>query len=212
MYCLLVERNEVNFDLRVVWRSLTHFKVECFVWELLFGRILTRLELVKRGLNVNEIYNCGLCGASDESVEHLFFFNCKYAQMEGRAFLRSWIGCCPEVRLLPLWKMAFFAITWSIWLNMNGVMFREPPPTGIVKFSTNGTVKGGFGPTAVGGVLKDHSGNMLLKFSNSIDNVDPASAELLAIKKAISLFASSGLADDVNIPGGDRLQQCCRLL
>ncbi|KAK8503991.1 hypothetical protein V6N11_047740 [Hibiscus sabdariffa] len=57
----------------------------------------------------------------------------------------------------------------------------------------------GFGPLGVGEVLRDHSGNVLLKFSNSIGFADPASAELLAIKKALSLFTASGLAADVNL-------------
>ncbi|KAK9000988.1 hypothetical protein V6N11_082782 [Hibiscus sabdariffa] len=152
--------------------------------------------------------------------------------------------------------MAFFAITWSIWLRRNDVLFRgkgldenqlfeivllrlwwwsrakwpqwsmsiedfmrnpecwgvarvekrickkdewEAPPAGIAKFNTNGAVKGRFGPTGVGGVLRDHSGNVLLKFSNSIGIADPASAELLAIKKALSLFATPGLIGNVNL-------------
>ncbi|KAK8494415.1 hypothetical protein V6N11_065362 [Hibiscus sabdariffa] len=152
--------------------------------------------------------------------------------------------------------MAFFAITWSIWLNRNDVIFRgngldenqlfeivllrlrwwsrakwsqwsmsiedfmpnpeccgvarvekrickkdewEAPLAGIVKFNTDGAVKGGFGSAGVGGVLRDHSGNVLLKFSNSIGFADPASAELLVIKKALSLFVAYGLVGDVNL-------------
>ncbi|KAK9037946.1 hypothetical protein V6N11_022843 [Hibiscus sabdariffa] len=70
-------------------------------------------------------------------------------------------------------------------------------PAGIAKFNMNGAVKGGFGPAKVGGVLRDHTGNVLMKFSNFIGIDDHMSAEFLAIKKTLSLFSSSGMAGGV---------------
>ncbi|KAK9029250.1 hypothetical protein V6N11_026371 [Hibiscus sabdariffa] len=215
MYCLLIEINEVDFDLGVVWGSLAPFKVECFVWELLLGQILTRLELVKMGFNVNEVYNCGLCGASDEYMEHLFF-NCKYAQAIWHKWCNIWElriafqmeDCGGGHELSGLNGLCRLKTSCRI-QNVRSVARVkkricqkdewDAPPASIVKFNTDGTVKGGFGSTRVGGVLKDHSDNLLLKSSNSSGIVDPASAELLAIKKAISLFASSKLAGDMNM-------------
>ncbi|KAK8601126.1 hypothetical protein V6N12_050968 [Hibiscus sabdariffa] len=55
-------------------------------------------------------------------------------------------------------------------------------PFGSAKFSTNGAVKGSYGPIDIRGILGDHSGNMLLRFSKSIGVSSPTSAELLAIK------------------------------
>ncbi|KAK8563232.1 hypothetical protein V6N12_011285 [Hibiscus sabdariffa] len=36
----------------------------------------------------------------------------------------SWNSICPTNRVLPLWKMAFFPITWSIWMGRNELVFR----------------------------------------------------------------------------------------
>ncbi|KAL4379373.1 hypothetical protein GQ457_02G040790 [Hibiscus cannabinus] len=47
----------------------------------------------------------------------------------------------------------------------------------------------------IGGVLRDHSGRILLEFSEFIGHTDPASAELLSLKKALTLFANSSWAN-----------------
>ncbi|KAK8569219.1 hypothetical protein V6N12_007751 [Hibiscus sabdariffa] len=44
-------------------------------------------------------------------------------EKEGKTFFESWFGCCPSLRIAVLWNLGFFAITWSIWLHRNEVIF-----------------------------------------------------------------------------------------
>ncbi|KAK9017507.1 hypothetical protein V6N11_079986 [Hibiscus sabdariffa] len=62
------------------------------------------------------------------------------------------------------------------------------PPVGSVKFNTDGTA-------GIGGILRDNSGKCLWIFSKSIGVANPTSAELLAIKEALTVFMSTGLVE-----------------
>ncbi|KAL4290641.1 hypothetical protein GQ457_14G019900 [Hibiscus cannabinus] len=69
--------------------------------------------------------------------------------------------------------------------------YRNVPPSGYLKFNTDGAEKGCYGLAVIGGVLSDHSGKILAEFSKSIGLADPTSAEILAIKEALIIFPSS---------------------
>ncbi|KAK8492937.1 hypothetical protein V6N11_018754 [Hibiscus sabdariffa] len=60
------------------------------------------------------------------------------------------------------------------------------PPLGCVKFNTDGTVKGSYGPTGIGGILRDHSGKVIAEFSKAIGLSDPTSAEIIAFSEALT--------------------------
>lgn len=47
------------------------------------------------------------------------------------------------------------------------------------------------GDSGVGGILRDEHGNSLILFSNSTGNFDSNRAELLAVKEAVLIYASS---------------------
>ncbi|GMJ08610.1 hypothetical protein HRI_004530200 [Hibiscus trionum] len=141
--------------------------------------------------------------------------------------------------------MAFFAISWTLWLSRNEVIFRgkilnddvfdlkilrmdmwyrakwpehilplndyilnpagwtlpvqvknlskdsgwSTPLAGSLKFNTNGAVMGHFGEAGIGGILRNHLGETIVKFSKSIGISDLSTAELVAIKEAVSIFA-----------------------
>ncbi|KAK9006273.1 hypothetical protein V6N11_035317 [Hibiscus sabdariffa] len=51
----------------------------------------------------------------------------------------------------------------------------------------------------VGGVLRNHLSVTLAEFSRSIGVLDPASAEILTIKEAISIFISSRWSKDYHL-------------
>ncbi|KAK9003346.1 hypothetical protein V6N11_060910 [Hibiscus sabdariffa] len=61
---------------------------------------------------------------------------------------------------------------------------------GSLKFNTDGAVQGSFGQAGIGGVLRDHDGKVITKFSKSIGHSDPATAQLLAIKEALLVFSN----------------------
>ncbi|GMI66182.1 hypothetical protein HRI_000287500 [Hibiscus trionum] len=71
------------------------------------------------------------------------------------------------------------------------------PPFGVLKFNVDASVLGRFGLGGVGGILRDHKGNHLLKFSRCIDMVDPTREKILSILEACCLFHSSFENTDV---------------
>ncbi|XP_071700330.1 uncharacterized protein [Rutidosis leptorrhynchoides] len=52
-------------------------KVEVFIWRLIRGRLPVRVELDKRGIDLNSV-RCPLCDDDVETLDHAFIF-CKYA-------------------------------------------------------------------------------------------------------------------------------------
>ncbi|KAK9041513.1 hypothetical protein V6N11_016611 [Hibiscus sabdariffa] len=70
-------------------------------------------------------------------------------------------------------------------------VYWELPVEGAVKFNVDAAVNGVVGPTGIGGVLKDHTGKILLCFSKYIGFSDPTSAELQGILEACCCFVGS---------------------
>ena len=82
---------------------------------------------------------CMFCKVETESVVHLFF-SCRFFwsiwmlygsswdlswvfHTEPVAFFLAWQEALPVNYGNKLWKMAFFAIIWSIWLTRNDMVF-----------------------------------------------------------------------------------------
>ncbi|OMP08802.1 hypothetical protein COLO4_06100 [Corchorus olitorius] len=66
----------------------------------------------------------------------------------------------------------------------------SPPPLGSLKFNVDGASSGSSGMAGIGGVLRDNSGSVLLKFSKNIGQARAAKAELLAIREVVMIFFS----------------------
>ena len=124
---------------KIVWSGLAPPKVEVFCWQLMRGRIAVKEQLARRGLVDWNIAVCTFCKAEIESVVHLFFA-CRFSwliwmhycsiwdlswvfHIESVAFLLAWQEALPVNSGNELWKMAFFAIIWSIWLMRNEMVF-----------------------------------------------------------------------------------------
>ncbi|XVF83559.1 hypothetical protein PTKIN_Ptkin16aG0498800 [Pterospermum kingtungense] len=71
------------------------------------------------------------------------------------------------------------------------------PSFGAVKFNIDGAAQGKPGPAGIGGILRDHQGTALIRFSKSIGTADSNLAEILTIKEAFLLVTSSRW---VNLP------------
>ncbi|XVE60389.1 hypothetical protein DITRI_Ditri05aG0124900 [Diplodiscus trichospermus] len=65
------------------------------------------------------------------------------------------------------------------------------PPVEAVKFNVDGSSVGKPGPAGIGGILRDHAGNVKARFSKSIGVADSNLAELMAIREAFLVFLSS---------------------
>ena len=55
----------------LVWKAKIMPKVKYFIWRLLSGLLPACVELIKKGIQVNNI--CPMCGEQDESPFHIFF-------------------------------------------------------------------------------------------------------------------------------------------
>ncbi|GMJ03700.1 hypothetical protein HRI_004039200 [Hibiscus trionum] len=72
--------------------------------------------------------------------------------------------------------------------RINGKGVWSAPPLGSLKFNVDTAVLGSFGHRGIGGILRDHNGTPLIRFSKSIGLVEPTRAKILAICKAGRIF------------------------
>jgi hypothetical protein len=64
----------------LLWKCLAPSKVKAFAWQLLLNRILTRQNLLRRQIQLQEGYQlCVWCGLESESSLHLFLY-CDFAR------------------------------------------------------------------------------------------------------------------------------------
>ena len=124
-----------------IWAGLVPPKVEIFCWQMIRGRIAVREQLARRGLLNWDAAVCALCKSKVETVGHLFF-SCKLSWLiwmyccsiwdvswvihnNPEVVLMAWQCALPRNRCSKAWKMAFFAIVWSIWLMRNDMVFNN---------------------------------------------------------------------------------------
>ncbi|KAE8666355.1 hypothetical protein F3Y22_tig00112501pilonHSYRG00075 [Hibiscus syriacus] len=65
------------------------------------------------------------------------------------------------------------------------------PPLGSLTFNVDGAIRGSYGPAGIGGILKDHNGIVLAKFSRSAGHSAPSGAELQAVLEDCHRFLES---------------------
>ncbi|WRX23931.1 Cytochrome P450 - like 10 [Theobroma cacao] len=75
----------------------------------------------------------------------------------------------------------------------------ECPPIGWLKFNIDGAVRGCPSHLSIGGVLQDETGAVKLIFSKKVGWGDANLAEVLAVRKAMVLFATSSWVNSNNI-------------
>ncbi|KAK9033444.1 hypothetical protein V6N11_018477 [Hibiscus sabdariffa] len=123
-------------------------------------------------------------GVEFDAMERLVLNRLEYLEFDVRhrnQSLQSWI--------LPLWSRLCSVQVRSV--QRSEVSLWIAPKERFVKFNVDATVKGGVGPTTIGGVLRDHTGVILHRFSKYIGFSDPASVEL----QACTCYASSPWAN-----------------
>ena len=98
-------------------------------------------ELFKRGLIHLDSSLCAFCGKEVETVEHLFF-DCYLSwkvwmlccslwgvnwvtHKEPVIFFMAWQFAISDSERFKIWRMVFFAISWSIWLHRNDIVFNR---------------------------------------------------------------------------------------
>ncbi|KAK3213079.1 hypothetical protein Dsin_017785 [Dipteronia sinensis] len=116
--------------------------------------------------------------------------------------IKGWMGLCPKVQYGRAWSSLIQAIGWSLWEARNRVVFKGisadvnyvidllPPTLNALKFNVDGSAKCALGRAGIGGVLCDARGKVLCLFSAFVGARDAIAAEMLAIQKAVNLYAS----------------------
>ncbi|KAL8485831.1 hypothetical protein ACS0TY_027938 [Phlomoides rotata] len=73
-YELLIHARETTVDQGInfakLWRQIAPGKIKCFAWRALNGRIATKSNLVRRGINIGNVL-CPLCSLATEDEHHL---------------------------------------------------------------------------------------------------------------------------------------------
>ncbi|XP_057450142.1 uncharacterized protein LOC130741304 [Lotus japonicus] len=136
-----LERREGRLD-TWSWEPEAEGLFTAFIWRVLWGRLQTKENLKRRGIITgDQLVTCVFCNTDEESMKHLLF-SCPFAAQVWNTYNR-WIGLgaalphdCwshfPQHGLLfPNKKQRlgaqtiWLAITWSLWLHRNRVVFRE---------------------------------------------------------------------------------------
>ncbi|XP_021975484.1 uncharacterized protein LOC110870608 [Helianthus annuus] len=68
---MIRDDNEVHRDHRMQWESCIPLKVKMFIWHAKMERIPTKLALIRRRINIQDV-SCSLCETVDEDVTYLF--------------------------------------------------------------------------------------------------------------------------------------------
>ncbi|XP_071712249.1 uncharacterized protein [Rutidosis leptorrhynchoides] len=119
--------------------NLVPKKVEIFVWRALRKRLPVRIELDKRGLDLNSV-RCPLCDDGMETVEHTFIFCKQTLDIWDRVFKWWNIGPFSSFSLqeifegkgpttssslgLKIWQAVEWTCAYLIWENRNHMAFQ----------------------------------------------------------------------------------------
>ncbi|XP_071712623.1 uncharacterized protein [Rutidosis leptorrhynchoides] len=115
-------------------------KIGIFVWRALRGRILTKVEFDKRGIDLDNIL-CPICNDSVETVEHTLI-TCKMAKDVWQAIYNWWESSPPNSSSLSdffsgsrrrnlsrenkkIWQSIEWVTGYFIWKNRNLKVFRN---------------------------------------------------------------------------------------
>ena len=84
-----MQENQYDAYARKVWRNICPSKAELLLWLVLQGKVDTQDRLRRFNILKTDDCNCVLCGAVDESVQHLFF-TCSFAWKVWTNYCQIW--------------------------------------------------------------------------------------------------------------------------
>ncbi|CAI0428536.1 unnamed protein product, partial [Linum tenue] len=129
----------LNFPVLSVWRKVVPLKVNFFIWCAFHAKILTIDNLKRRGFALAN--RCLLCGASEESIDHLFvdcaFTREVWSELGSRcrlnvspacsfvATVRCWPASIPEDNAKWVLYCFLHATCWMIWNERNARIFKD---------------------------------------------------------------------------------------
>jgi mannosylglycoprotein endo-beta-mannosidase len=142
LYTYLMAR-QVLFPYKMIWRLKIPLKIKAFIWLIVKNRILTKMNLVKKGWKGN--VSCEFCEGK-EDMNHLFF-ECPMAKYNWSVASRaSDIGTKHEnfYDMFQNWLQKFVgrdrtvvmlgtsALLWNLWKTRNASCFQWKFPNNLV--------------------------------------------------------------------------------
>ncbi|GJY78355.1 RNA-directed DNA polymerase, eukaryota, reverse transcriptase zinc-binding domain protein [Tanacetum coccineum] len=125
------------------WNKVIPIKVNVFLWKLSLNKLPTRINLDRKGIDVDSLL-CLICHEDVETVNHIFF-NCEMAKDLWALLARWWELDIPFCKNFSEWltwldsssltnkARLFFdgvvgTLLWSIWSFRNKTVFTNSPP------------------------------------------------------------------------------------
>ncbi|GJZ37603.1 RNA-directed DNA polymerase, eukaryota [Tanacetum coccineum] len=125
------------------WVKYIPIKVNIFAWRARQDCLPTRVNLVRRGINI-ESSTCPICLTCEEDVNHIFF-RCDLAQLVLRRICRWWdldphgwssfqelqswlLSIRLSSKVKSMLEGVFFVAWWFIWSFRNRSIFEDSPP------------------------------------------------------------------------------------
>lgn len=125
-----------------IWCLKVPANIKAFIWRALWDRLLTKVNLVRRGIVLDEDgMKCPFCMGPVESMSHLFFTCPISYHIWCKCY--SWLGfesVLPDIFRLHFlqhsqsrwkkkqkqcWNSLWAAVVWSLWLARNNTVFNQ---------------------------------------------------------------------------------------
>ena len=135
--------NVENFPIKLILNNCIPTKIRFFAWEVWWGKILTMEQFKKRGRHLAN--RCPLCGKDEESLDHQLLHCPKVHNLWAIIFtifgvywvltrsikdtLARWKGPPSRKSLRKVWMAASLCLFWTIWREINGVVFEDMVPS-----------------------------------------------------------------------------------
>ncbi|XVF57102.1 hypothetical protein PTKIN_Ptkin06aG0176700 [Pterospermum kingtungense] len=178
-----------------IWTGFIPPKMEAFCWQLLKGRVAVKLGVLC-GVFLGSVTR--IFSASLKNGSHLFLAEMR--NYHGECLLRqlcriaSWIKVrWPQVNM-PLSDLVLHVQNFVIPAKRvvhRPVLCWSKPEVGWVKFNVDGSSLGKPGLLGIRGILRDHEGVELIRFSKHVGILDSNEDELIVVNEALALFVSS---------------------
>ena len=113
------------------WIKSVPIKVNIIAWKVKLDALPTRLNISRRGIDINSIL-CPICDSGVESSNHLFFM-CNLALQLYRKISHWLLSLRLQSKFKDILDCIFYVMWWHLWTFRNKLLFEAKNPTkGII--------------------------------------------------------------------------------
>ena len=147
---------------RILWRII-HFSILWSIWKERNGRTF----------NIKELTWVNLLSVAQVRIVKWACARKEFSDMKIDNFMQGWSDCLKKSKLKKKRK-----VSWCITLTS----------TRVLKFNVDGVARGKQGLASIGGVLRNHKGEVMYMFSKHVGIKDSNEAEVLVILEALRIY------------------------